>query len=58
MADAIWPILAAKQFGSDEFLAPLIVEACLSTASSSGSGKKSINPDAVRVTKILGGRMD
>jgi len=57
LVDAIRPVLAAKQFGSDEVLGPLIVEACLATASSSG-GKKSVSPDAVRVTKILGGRMD
>jgi len=58
LADAIKPVLAAKQFGSDEVLAPLIVQACLATASSGAGGKKSINPDSVRVTKILGGRMD
>lgn len=58
LADAIKPVLAAKQFGSDEVLAPLIAKACLATASTGSSGKLVINPDAVRISKILGGRMD
>jgi len=58
LAEAIRPVLAAKQFGSDDVLAPLIAKACLATASNGTGGKTIINPDAVRVTKILGGRMD
>jgi len=59
LAEAIKPVLAAKQFGSDVVLAPLIAKACLATASKSDStGKFSVSPDTVRVTKILGGRMD
>ncbi len=58
LADAIKPVLAAKQFGSGEVLGPLIAKACLATASTGSSGKLVINPDAVRITKILGGSMD
>ena len=58
LADAIKPVLAAKQFGSDTVLAPLIAQASLATAATGSGGKKSVNPDAVRVTKILGGGMD
>lgn len=57
LADAIKPVLAAKQFGSDEVLAPLIAEACLATSSTAANGKKSVSPDTVRITKILGGGM-
>jgi T-complex protein 1 subunit theta len=57
LVEAIKPVLAAKQFGSDEVLAPLVAEACLATASTSSNGKKSISPDTVRVIKILGGNM-
>lgn len=57
LMEAIKPVLAAKQFGSDEVLAPLVAEACLATASTSSNGKKSISPDTVRVIKILGGNM-
>lgn len=58
LAKAIKPVLAAKQYGCDVVLAPLIAKACLATASTSANGKKSLSPDTVRVTKILGGRMD
>jgi len=59
LAEAIMPVLAAKQFGCDEVLAPLVAKACLATASGKKSSSKiSVSPDAVRVTKILGGRMD
>lgn len=50
------PVLAAKQYGFEDVLAPLVAEACLGTMSSSSS-KPSVNPDSVRVVKILGGNV-
>lgn len=49
----IKPVVAAKQLGSEEILAPLVAEACLGTMSSSGPASFSV--DSVRVAKILGG---
>jgi len=57
LADCIIPVLKAKQYGSEHILAPLVAEACFATASTSG-GRRSINPESVRVSKILGGSMD
>lgn len=57
LASTIEPVLAAKHFDCAPILAPLVVQACLATASGS-SGRKSVNPDSVRVSKILGGRME
>jgi len=47
------PVLAAKQLGSEDVLAPLVAEACLGTMSSSGAA--SFSAESVRVAKILGG---
>lgn len=55
LAATISPVLAAKQFGSDVVLSPLVAKACLSTSTGK---KKSISPESIRVAKILGGRMD
>ena len=52
---AIRPVLAAKQWGSEDILAPLVAEACLGTMSSSSS---SVNVESVRVAKILGGNIN
>ncbi|KAL7522186.1 hypothetical protein ACHAWX_006875 [Stephanocyclus meneghinianus] len=49
----IRPVLAAKQLGSEDILAPLVAEACLGTMSSSAAA--SVNAESVRVAKILGG---
>lgn len=58
LSDAIKPVLAAKHFGCGDVLAPLIVQACLATSSSGQNGTKVVNPESVRVSKILGGGMD
>lgn len=60
LAEAIRPVLAAKQLDSETVLAPLVAKATLATASkkASYSSGLSVNPEQVRVTKILGGRMD
>lgn len=60
LAEAIRPVLAAKQLDSETVLAPLVANATLATASkkASYSSGLSVNPEQVRVTKILGGRMD
>jgi len=51
----VGPVLSAKQYGSEDVLAPLVVDACLGTMGSSGSqSRPSVNPDSVRVSKILG----
>lgn len=54
LAQVISPVLAAKQFGCDEVLSPLVAEACLSV--SSGKHNK-ISPDSIRVTKVMGGNI-
>ena len=53
LAEAIAPVLAAKQFGCDTVLAPLVAEACLAVAT--GSKQKRVSPESVRVSKIMGG---
>jgi T-complex protein 1 subunit theta len=53
LADAIAPVLASKQYGSENILAPLIAKASMVTMF---YGK--IDVESVRVAKILGGRMD
>ena len=58
LAEAIMPVLAAKQFGSDVVLAPLVARACLATASGKKSKAISVNPEQIRVVKILGGKME
>lgn len=49
------PVLAAKQYGCEDVLAPLVAEACLGTISA--TGKAAVYPDSVRVAKILGGNI-
>lgn len=49
------PVLAAKQYGCEDILGPLVAEACLGTMSF--SGKASVQPESVRVVKILGGNI-
>lgn len=60
LAKGIMPVLAAKQYGSAEVLAPIVAKACIATASKSSSCTSglAVNPEAVRVCKILGGNMD
>lgn len=60
LADVISPVLAAKQFGCEDFLAPLVAKACLATSSvnSSAASGRTINVDSVRISKILGGTME
>jgi len=66
LMDAIMPVLAAKQYGSQQILAPLVAEACLAvmsntdfedTADTMSSSYKIVNPESVRVVKILGGHV-
>lgn len=47
------PVLAAKQYGCEDVLAPLVVEACEAVRSSAKNN--SILPEHVRVAKMLGG---
>ena len=49
------PVIAAKQFGCESFLSPLVVEACLGTMSA--NGRPSVNTDSVRIAKIMGGNV-
>lgn len=60
LAEGIMPVLAAKMYGSGETLAPIVAKACLATAtkSSTSTSGLAVNPEAVRVCKILGGNMD
>ena len=52
--------MAAKQYGAEDFLAPLVTKDCLATAtkSSVSPGGISINPDSIRVAKIMGGSIE
>ena len=50
------PVLAAKQFGSEATLAPLVAEACRAIMPPPTS-KASVSPDSVRIAKVLGGSM-
>jgi len=49
------PVLAAKQYGCEDILAPLVAEACLGTMNV--SGRPFVSPESVRVVKILGGNI-
>jgi len=51
----VTPVLAAKQFGYESFLAPLVVEACMGTMGK--GGKPQVNTDSVRIAKIMGGNV-
>lgn len=47
----ISPVLAAKHYGTHEVLAPLVLQACQTVM----DDKYSVQPEAVRVVKVLGG---
>jgi len=49
------PIVAAKQYGSEAILTPLIAEACLSVCPPKSASKRGFNVDNVRVAKLVGG---
>lgn len=55
LTNAIKPVLGAKNFGSMDILAPLVARACLITVSNSKKCPIIINPECIRVAKILGG---
>ena len=46
------PVLAAKQYGCEDILAPLVAGACLGMINV--AGRSSVSPKSVRVVKILG----
>ena len=50
------PILASKQYGTEDILAPLVADACLQvmTRSPTDGKKLEFHADAVRIVKILG----
>jgi len=47
-------VLAAKQYGYEDILAPFVAKACLTVM---GSKRPSINTESVRVCKIMGGNV-
>lgn len=53
VTDALRSVIAAKHFGYEDFLAPLIAEACVHVMPSAPR-KPSINVDNVRVAKMIG----
>ena len=55
MIRIVTPVLAAKQFGFESVLAPLVVSACQGTFSS--NGRAAVNSDSVRIAKIMGGNV-
>lgn len=52
---AIRPVVAAKLYGSEDILAPLVADACLGTMNY--AGPPVIHVDSVRIAKVLGGRL-
>lgn len=63
LTTALKPAIAAKQYGSEDLLAPLVAEAALSVIPIKKTSKgteyvaKDFNVDNVRVVKILGGSL-
>jgi len=51
----IKPVLAAKQYGTEDALAPLVADACLGTMNIGGAPR--VTAESVRVAKILGGNI-
>lgn len=52
-------MLMSKQYGFEDMLAPLIARACLIVMPDAESGRKpSVNADAVRVVKLIGGNVE
>lgn len=49
------PVLAAKQYGYEDILAPLVAKACMQTMGQ--SGRASVKTDSVRIAKIIGGNI-
>lgn len=51
------PVLAGKQYGMEEVLAPLVVDACLGTMAPAAEtgGRPKFSVDNVRVCKVMGG---
>eukprot|EP00727_Mastigamoeba_balamuthi_P011160 m51a1_g6667 putative t-complex protein theta subunit (543) ;mRNA; r:181192-182820 len=52
---ALRSAIAAKQYGFDGLLAPLVAQACVSALPRGGKDAAAFNVDNVRVAKILGG---
>jgi len=50
------PVLAAKQFGYEDFLAPLVAKACMQTFHPDAK-RPGVNQDSVRIAKIMGGNI-
>lgn len=56
LTTAVRSAIAAKQFGYEDVLSPLIAEAC--SIVMPRSGRPSVNTDSVRVLPMLGGSVD
>uniref|UniRef100_A0A7S2S188 CCT-theta n=1 Tax=Eucampia antarctica TaxID=49252 RepID=A0A7S2S188_9STRA len=54
LMEVLIPVLAAKQYGSETILAPLVAEACRAIMPPD-QRKASVSPESVRIVKILGG---
>jgi len=55
---ALKPVIAAKQYGFEDTIAPLVTDACQIVMPTKASGKKpSIYTDSIRVCKMLGGNI-
>jgi len=52
LTQCVSAVLAAKQYGYEDVLAPFVAKACLTVM---GSKRPSINPESVRVCQIMGG---
>lgn len=55
---AVKPVIGSKQQGYEDYLSQLVAQACLTVMPDKDSGKSpSVNPDAVRVVKLMGGNV-
>ena len=53
LLDVLLPVLAAKHYGTHRVLAPLVLDACQTVMD-----KDTVQPEAVRVVKLLGGSVE
>jgi len=55
LTQVMYPVLASKHYGTHEIVAPLILKACKTVINSQSNN---IQPEAVRVVKLLGSSVD
>eukprot|EP00948_MAST-09A_sp_MAST-9A-sp1_P002269 g2269.t1 len=64
MSKGIQPVLAARHYGSEEFLADLVAEACITTlppqskVTADPAKKVDLNTDSIRIVPLVGGMLE